>query len=73
MTSKKSQMHLTTLRRHTPLWLSIFAGVALWEIAGRSTSAAFLVPLSETLVRLWQLVCARRIHQTVYRTRANCS
>src|SRR6266568_5307737 len=39
-----------------PLWLSLFAGVALWEIAGRSTSAAFMVPLSETLVRLWQLV-----------------
>ena len=44
------------IRRHAPLWLSIFAGVALWEIAGRSTSAAFMVPLSETLVRLWQLI-----------------
>lgn len=47
---------LTTLRRHTPFWLSIFAGIALWEIAGRSTSAAFMVPFTETLVRLWQLV-----------------
>ena len=45
-----------TIRRHAPLWISIFAGVALWEIAGRSTSAAFMVPLSETLVRLWQLI-----------------
>ena len=44
------------IRRHAPLWLSIFAGIALWEIAGRSTSAAFMVPLSETLVRLWQLI-----------------
>ncbi len=47
-----------SLRRHAPFWLSIFAGLALWEIAGRSTSAAFMVPFSETLVRLWQLVTA---------------
>ena len=46
----------SSIRRHAPLWISIFAGVALWEIAGRSTSAAFMVPLSETLVRLWQLI-----------------
>jgi NitT/TauT family transport system permease protein len=46
------------IRRHAPFWLSIFAGLALWEIAGRSTSAAFMVPFSETLVRLWQLVTA---------------
>ncbi len=49
-------MHLTTIRRHAPVWLSVFAGLALWEIAGRSTSAAFMVPFSETLVRLWQLI-----------------
>ena len=49
-------MHLTILRRHAPLWLSIFAGIAVWEIAGRSTSAAFMAPFSETLVRLWQLI-----------------
>ena len=46
----------SSIRRHAPLWISIFAGIALWEIAGRSTSAAFMVPLSETLVRLWQLI-----------------
>ena len=46
----------SSIRRHTPLWISILAGIALWEIAGRSTSAAFMVPLSETLVRLWQLI-----------------
>lgn len=44
------------LRRHVPFWLSIFVGLALWEIAGRNTSPAFLVPFSETLVRLWQLI-----------------
>ena len=48
-------MQLTTIRRHAPVWLSVFAGLALWEVAGRSTSAAFMVPFSETLVRLWQL------------------
>jgi len=49
-------MSNASIRRHLPFWLSIFAGVALWEIAGRSTSKAFMVPFSETLVRLWQLV-----------------
>ncbi len=44
-----------SIRRHGPLWLSLLAGIAAWEIAGRSTSAAFMVPFSETLVRLWQL------------------
>jgi ABC-type nitrate/sulfonate/bicarbonate transport system permease component len=44
------------LRRHAPFWTSRIAGLALWEIAGRSTSAAFMVPFSETLVRLWQLI-----------------
>jgi NitT/TauT family transport system permease protein len=37
------------------LWLSLLLGIAAWEIAGRSTSPAFMVPFSETLVRLWQL------------------
>jgi NitT/TauT family transport system permease protein len=36
--------------------LSVFAGLALWEIAGRATSRAFMVPFSETLLRLWQLI-----------------
>ncbi|MGE0061193.1 MAG: ABC transporter permease [Xanthobacteraceae bacterium] len=44
------------LRRHGPFWISIFVGLAIWEIAGRTTSAAFMVPFSETLVRLWQLI-----------------
>ena len=48
----------TGLRYYAPFWLSLFAGIAAWEIAGRSTSAAFMVPFSETLVRLWQLVAS---------------
>ena len=44
-----------SIRRHLPVWLSVVAGFAIWEIAGRSTSAAFMVPFSETLARLWQL------------------
>ncbi len=46
----------TFIRRHAPVWTSVLVGLFLWEIAGRSTSAAFMVPFSETLVRLWQLV-----------------
>src|SRR5215211_959835 len=43
------------LERHGPFWLSLFAGMAVWEIVGRNTSPAFMVPLSETVVRLWEL------------------
>jgi NitT/TauT family transport system permease protein len=46
------------IRQRAPFWLSIVAGIVLWEVAGRFTSAAFLVPFSETLVRLWQLVAS---------------
>jgi NitT/TauT family transport system permease protein len=49
-------MQTCSLRRHAPFWASLVAGIALWEIAGRSTSQAFMVPFSETLVRLWQLI-----------------
>ncbi|HEX5210805.1 MAG TPA: ABC transporter permease [Pseudolabrys sp.] len=51
-------MHLTTLRRHLPVWLSVLAGLVLWEVAGRNTSPAFLVPLSQTVRRLWQMIAA---------------
>jgi len=44
------------LRRNAPFWISIACGIALWEIAGRSTSAAFMVPFSATMLRLWQLI-----------------
>jgi NitT/TauT family transport system permease protein len=46
----------TALRRHGPFWLSIVAGIVLWEIAGRSTSQAFMVPFTVTVKTLWQLV-----------------
>jgi NitT/TauT family transport system permease protein len=42
--------------RFAPPALSFIAGVAAWEWLGRHTDAAFLVPLSETLDRLWELV-----------------
>ena len=44
------------IRRHGPFWLSIFIGIAIWEIAGRSTSQAFMVPFSTTMVQLWRLI-----------------
>lgn len=48
-------MSASVLGRRAPLVLSLLAGVLLWEIAGRSTSAAFMVPFSETVRQLWQL------------------
>ena len=45
-----------TVRRHAPVWTSVLTGLALWEIVGRSTNKAFMVPFSETLLRLWQLI-----------------
>jgi NitT/TauT family transport system permease protein len=41
--------------RYAPPILSFIAGVVAWELVGRHTNAAFLVPLSETLDRLWDL------------------
>src|SRR5215467_4068080 len=41
--------------RFAPPVLSFIVGIALWEFVGRHTNAAFLVPLSETLDRLWEL------------------
>ena len=49
-------MPTTYLRRHAPFWISILIGIAIWEIAGRSTSAAFMVPFSETVRTLWGLI-----------------
>jgi NitT/TauT family transport system permease protein len=42
--------------RYAPFALSLLAGIALWEIVGRNTSAAFMVPFSTTLMRLWELL-----------------
>jgi len=47
---------ISYFQRHAPFWLSLAAGIAIWEIAGRSTSAAFMVPFSTTVVALWHLV-----------------
>lgn len=46
----------TALRRHGPFWFSIFAGIAIWEIAGRASSQAFMVPFSTTILQLWRLI-----------------
>jgi ABC-type nitrate/sulfonate/bicarbonate transport system permease component len=43
------------LSRAGTFLLSLTGGLALWEIAGRHSSPAFLVPFSETVVRLSQL------------------
>ncbi len=44
------------IRRHGPFWLSIAIGIGAWEIAGRNTSQAFMVPFSTTVVQLWHLL-----------------
>jgi ABC-type nitrate/sulfonate/bicarbonate transport system permease component len=41
--------------RFAPPIVSFIAGMVLWEFVGRHTNAAFLVPFSETLDRLWEL------------------
>lgn len=38
--------------------LSLVGGLALWEIVGRSTGAAFMAPLSDTIMRLVELARA---------------
>jgi NitT/TauT family transport system permease protein len=48
-------MPSTALRNRLPFFISLAAGIAIWEIAGRSTSQAFMVPFSETVMRLVQL------------------
>ncbi len=49
------------LTRHGPLILSLAAGIALWEIVGRNSNAAFMVPFSETLMRLGQLIASGQL------------
>jgi ABC-type nitrate/sulfonate/bicarbonate transport system permease component len=49
------------IARHAPFLLSLAAGLALWEVAGHYTSPAFLVPLSQTLARLWELMADGRL------------
>jgi NitT/TauT family transport system permease protein len=50
-------MHSIPAQR-TAFWLSLLAGAVLWEVAGRVAPPAFIVPLSATLVRLWDLATA---------------
>jgi NitT/TauT family transport system permease protein len=47
---------MSIVERHAPFLLSLAAGIALWEILGRSVNPVFLVSFSETLVRLWELI-----------------
>jgi NitT/TauT family transport system permease protein len=47
--------------RYAPFAVSLIAGMCLWEIVGRHTSAAFLVPLSATLARLWSMLTGGRL------------
>ncbi|MEA2993782.1 MAG: hypothetical protein QOD40_2702 [Alphaproteobacteria bacterium] len=47
--------------RHAPFVLSLLAGMALWEVIGRQSSPAFMVPLSVTLLRLWQLLASGQL------------
>ena len=44
------------IRRYFSFWLSIAIGIAVWEIAGRNTSQAFMVPFSTTIMQLWHLM-----------------
>jgi len=47
--------------RYAPLALSLLAGMALWEIVGRNSNAAFMVPLSETLIRLLSMLASGQL------------
>jgi ABC-type nitrate/sulfonate/bicarbonate transport system permease component len=50
---------LNSVRRNMPVVLSLLAGAALWEVVGRNANPAFMVPLSETVVRLFELMGTR--------------
>jgi ABC-type nitrate/sulfonate/bicarbonate transport system permease component len=45
-----------TLRQQSLVWVSLLGGLVIWEIVGRNTSPAFLVPLSSTLASLFAMV-----------------
>jgi len=59
--SAKWAMRHEFIRHRVAFVLSLIAGMALWEIVGRHTSAAFMVPLSTTLVRLWSMVASGQL------------
>jgi NitT/TauT family transport system permease protein len=47
-------MPLNAIRR-LPFVISLLVGIAIWEIVGRNTSPAFMVPFSDTVERLYEL------------------
>lgn len=49
------------VNRRAPFVLSLLAGILLWEVVGRNSSPAFMVPLSVTLMRLWQLLASGQL------------
>ncbi len=51
-------MRRELIARYAPGAVSLLVGAAIWEIAGRNMSHAFLVPLSETVVRMGELIRA---------------
>jgi NitT/TauT family transport system permease protein len=59
--AKDGAMQPDRLSRHAPFLISLVCGLVLWEVAGHFTSPAFLVPLSETLERLWYLFADGRL------------
>src|SRR3954466_2273011 len=52
---QRSPTFFPQIGRYLPFWLSLAVGIALWEIVGRYSNPAFLVPFSETLASLWSL------------------
>jgi ABC-type nitrate/sulfonate/bicarbonate transport system permease component len=50
-----------TLSNRAAFLISLITGLALWEIAGRYVSPAFLVPFSETVARLYELALDGRL------------
>ncbi len=54
-------MRRDLIERYGPFLVSLAAGMALWEVVGRHSSPAFMVPLSETLVRLWELIASGQL------------
>ncbi|HWM80828.1 MAG TPA: ABC transporter permease [Pseudolabrys sp.] len=55
-------MLLIAIRR-LPFIISLLAGIAIWEIVGRNTSPAFMVPFSETVERLYELAWTENFWQ----------
>ena len=51
-------MRRESIARYAPSAVSLLIGAAIWEIAGRHMSHAFLVPLSETVARMGELIRA---------------